>query len=365
MNPSGFPVDITAIRQRIAAVQPLDYAKTRNFLSGAVTRLSPYLSRGVISLAQVKNEVLSRYSYHQSEKLIQELAWREYYQRVWQAKKEAIFSDLKQAQAKVHHYQIPQAIMKASTGIAAVDKGIRDLYATGYMHNHLRMYTAMLCCNVAGAHWLQPAQWMYYHLLDGDLASNALSWQWVAGSFSSKKYVANQENINKYTGSTQTDSYLSVPYDAFEEMPVPDTLKEHDSLSLSTTLPAPDEITAKYQRVFVYNSYQLDPEWHHDEEGHRILLLEPGHFEKYPVSAQVLQWVIDLAKKNIPQIKIFTGSFDALRQAFPTAAVYFKEHPVNSHYTGIEEPRSWMFPELSGYYPSFFSYWKKCEKYMR
>lgn len=59
----------------------------------------------------------------------------------------------------------------------------------------------MLTCTIAQPHWLNPARWMNCHLLDGDLASNMLSWQWVASSFSSKKYYANQENINKYIGS--------------------------------------------------------------------------------------------------------------------------------------------------------------------
>ena len=210
MNQPAFPTQLSAIQKRITEINPIAYAKTRNFLTGAVTRLSPYLSRGVISLTQIQSSILERYSVYQSEKLLQELAWREYYQRVWQAKGDRIFSDLKQEQPRINHYQMPIAVLNASTGIQAIDEGIDDLYKTGYMHNHLRMYTSMLSCNIGGAHWLLPSQWMYYHLLDGDLASNALSWQWVAGSFSSKKYVANQDNINKYTGSNQTNTFLQL-----------------------------------------------------------------------------------------------------------------------------------------------------------
>ena len=51
---------------------------------------------------------------------------------------------------------------------------------------------------------------MYYHLLDGDWASNALSWQWVAGSNANKKYYANQDNINKYFNSSQKQTFLDV-----------------------------------------------------------------------------------------------------------------------------------------------------------
>jgi deoxyribodipyrimidine photo-lyase len=365
MSDQAFPTQLSSIQERIAAINPIAYAKTRNFLTGAVTRLSPYLSRGVISLSQIQSSILERYSAYQSEKLLQELAWREYYQRVWQAKGDFIFSDLKQEQPQVHHFQMPVAVLKAATGIQAIDEGIEALYATGYMHNHLRMYTSMLSCNIGKAHWRLPSQWMYYHLLDGDLASNALSWQWVAGSFSSKKYVANQDNINKYTGSNQMSTFLSVAYEAFENLTIPEVLKEKDTLSLSTILPESDRIDQQEKNVFVYNSYQLDPEWHRGESGQRILLLEPAHFEKYPVSESVLSFIIELAKENIPDIKLFTGSFQALQEQFSDATIYYKEHPLTQHYKGIQEPRKWMFPEVNGYYPSFFAYWKKCEKYMR
>lgn len=365
MSHQTFPTALSVIQERIAEINPIAYAKTRNFLTGAVTRLSPYLSRGVISLSQIQSSILERYSAYQSEKLLQELAWREYYQRVWQAKGDLIFSDLKQDQPQVHHFQMPLAVLNATTGIQAIDEGIETLYTTGYMHNHLRMYTSMLSCNVGKAHWLLPSQWMYYHLLDGDLASNALSWQWVAGSFSSKKYVANQENINKYSGTNQMNSFLSVPYDAFEDLAVPEILKEKNTLSLSTVLPESDLIDQQEKNVFVYNSYQMDSEWHQGESGQRILLLEPAHFEKYPVSTKVLSFIISLAKQNIPTIKIFTGSFQALQEQFADATIYYKEHPLTQYYQGIQEPRKWMFPEVTGYYPSFFAYWKKCEKYLR
>jgi deoxyribodipyrimidine photo-lyase len=197
-----FPTTYDLVVERINAINPIKYAKTRNFITGDVTYLSPYLSRGVISVQQVKEAVLQKgYKPYEIEKFLQELAWREYYQRVWQVKKELIFTDLKQAQPDFIHHQIPTAVVDASTGIESIDAHIHTFYKTGYLHNHIRMYLASMVCNNAKAHWLAPATWMYYHLLDGDLASNSCSWQWVAGSFSSKKYYCNQENINKYTSA--------------------------------------------------------------------------------------------------------------------------------------------------------------------
>ena len=120
---------------------------------------------------------------------------------VWINKKDQIFSDLKNDQLGIENYKIPKAIVNAQTNISAVDDAIKILYSSGYMHNHMRMYVASICCNIAKCHWSTPSKWLYSHLFDGDLASNSLSWQWVAGTFSNKKYYANQSNINKYFGT--------------------------------------------------------------------------------------------------------------------------------------------------------------------
>ncbi|MGB2186426.1 MAG: deoxyribodipyrimidine photolyase, partial [Akkermansiaceae bacterium] len=73
----SFPTKIDAIEQRIEEIQPAKYAATRNFKDGAVTCLSPYISRGVISTKQVFDHILSlQLPWSRVEKLVQELAWR-------------------------------------------------------------------------------------------------------------------------------------------------------------------------------------------------------------------------------------------------------------------------------------------------
>ena len=187
-------------RARLSLVRPAAYARSRNYLDGSVTQLSPYLSRGILSTRQVAESLVERgLSWEDCESLVKELAWRDYFQQVWKHQGNGIDQDLRQPQVGVCHHQVPAALVNARTGITAVDAAVAELYRTGYMHNHVRMYTAALACNVGGAHWLQAARWMYYHLLDGDWASNALSWQWVAGAFSTRKYFANQENPFVYT----------------------------------------------------------------------------------------------------------------------------------------------------------------------
>jgi deoxyribodipyrimidine photo-lyase len=370
-NQISFPTDYESILERIEAIDPIKYAQTRNYLNGRITYLSPYLSRGVISLPQILNSIFKKgYPTKAAEKLIQELAWREYYQRVWQVKGNQIWNDLKQPQLDVAHHSMISSITNADTGIQLIDKEIKHLYETGYLHNHIRMYLSSIICNIGKAHWLNPSKWMYYHLLDGDIASNNCSWQWVAGAFSSKKYYCNQENINKYSFSNQTDTFLDTSYEALVDMPIPLSLQATEGIDLHTKLP---ETNFPYidssLPTLIYNSYNLDPNWKKEENVNRILLLEPSHFKAYPVSEKVIEFIINLAK-HIAGIQIYVGEVEEIANVYkasniePSENIISKEHPAFDYYPGIKEEREWMFPSVTGYHPSFFSYWKKCERYL-
>ena len=361
----SFPSEYDQILERIEGVDPVAYGRTRNFQNGAVTRLSPYISRGVISTKQVLEHVLERgYKVSSIEKFIQELAWRDYWQQIWIAKGDAINEDLLHPQPEVQNHEIPQAISAAETGIEAIDSGINELYETGYMHNHMRMYVAAVACNIGKSHWWVPAKWMYYHLLDGDWASNALSWQWVAGSNSNKKYVANQENINKYFSSSQRDTFLDVPYSVLTSMDVPEQLSITERLELKTPLPSSPNLEIEESKpTLVYNYYNLNPKWHEAESANRVFLLEPSVFERYPVSQKAMDFVLSLSK-NIDGIQVFVGEFNELKKQTGASPVFFKEHPLNTNYKGTEEPRDWMF-SVTGYHRSFFAFWKKCQKEMK
>ena len=361
-----FSTSYQDILKQINAIDPIEYGKTRNYIDGAVTKLSPFISRGVISTKQVAETVLSKgFKPYAIDSFLKELAWRDYFQQVWIALGDDINNDIKQPQPNVDNTFIAYAIVETATSIEAIDKGISELYATGYMHNHLRMYVASITCNVAKSHWKLPAQWMYYHLLDADWASNACSWQWVAGSFSNKKYYANQENINKYCNTNQQNTFLDISYESFESLAVPEQLQHTSTLELTTTLPLKQEINVdKTLPTFIYNFYNLDYLWHRNEVGNRILLLEPSHFNKYPVSAKTIDFIMSLST-NINNIQVYIGEFNELLAGYQLTPIYFKEHPTNRHYKGIEESREWMFKDVTGYHPSFFSYWKKCERILK
>jgi deoxyribodipyrimidine photo-lyase len=356
--------DYKEILKRIDDIDPVRYSASRNYTNGAVTRLSPWISRGVISTKTIYQRLRANgFKTVDMESLVKELCWRDYFQRVWQNKD--IDQDLKQTQEPILHHQLPDALPKAETGIEALDQAIHELYKTGYMHNHCRMYISSVTCNIAQAHWKTPAQWMYYHLLDGDWASNACSWQWVAGSNSGKKYVANQENINRYTGSSQTGTYLDCTYEELLNQKIPSEFSAFGQFEMKTILPRPGIPTLNPDLpTFVYNYYNIDPEWHKGEPGNRILLLESSIFERYPVSENCLGFLVSLCR-NIPDIQINTGSFEELKSMAGQSPIYFKEHPLNRHYSGLEESRDWICEEVTGYYPSFFAYWKVVEKHLR
>ena len=160
-----FETSMADISAQVEKIDPVEYARSRNFLNGAVTRLSPYISRGVISPKYVLNQVLRRgYKSFQIQKFIQALAWREYFQNVWRAKGDALDEDLKQPQTDVENSLMPKAVIDAETGIEAVDDGIRQMYEAGYAHNHQRMYIASTVCNIGKSHWRVPARWMYFRI---------------------------------------------------------------------------------------------------------------------------------------------------------------------------------------------------------
>jgi deoxyribodipyrimidine photo-lyase len=194
------PPSRDAALARIARVQPADYARTRNHLDGAVTGLSPYLTHGLVTLRDVLARVLEREPLTIGHKLVFELGWREFFRHAWTHAGDGILNALHPGPLPDSAYDpvLPPDIREACTGVPAIDLAVRTLYATGTLHNHARMWLASYAVHLRRVHWRAGADWMVAHLLDGDLASNHLSWQWVAGTGSHKPYLFNAENVARY-----------------------------------------------------------------------------------------------------------------------------------------------------------------------
>ncbi|NJR76514.1 MAG: deoxyribodipyrimidine photo-lyase [Scytonema sp. CRU_2_7] len=190
--------------EALQKVDPVRYGKTRNFFTGAVTRLSPYIRYGVLSLREIRDHVLGRVK-HQDDanKLINELGWRDYWQRLYVKLGDHIWKDQEEYKTgyTVAQYasELPDDIKQGTTGRVCIDSFNQDLRETGYLHNHARMWMAAYIIHWQRTRWQAGAKWFLEHLLDGDPASNNMSWQWVASTFSHKPYFFNRENLERYT----------------------------------------------------------------------------------------------------------------------------------------------------------------------
>ena len=196
----AFPPTRAAALARIAALSPDDYARSRNALEGAVTRLSPYITHGIVGLPEVLAGVAMRHALDPRHRFVFELGWRAYFRHVWQRRGDAILSSLHAGPLPDSAYapELPADIRTARSGVPVIDQAVRTLYAEGYLHNHARLWLASYVVHLRKVHWRVGADWMLGHLLDGDLASNHLSWQWVAGTASQRPYLFNADNVARY-----------------------------------------------------------------------------------------------------------------------------------------------------------------------
>ncbi|CAA9572498.1 MAG: Deoxyribodipyrimidine photolyase [uncultured Thermomicrobiales bacterium] len=193
-----------AAEATLAAVDPAAYALTRNTVTGRVTRLGPYLRYGVLSLAEVRDHAINAVRRRgDTSKLVQELAWRDYFARVYARIGDGIWDDREPLKtghdARSYAAELPDDVRAGTTGLPCMDAFVRDLRETGYLHNHARLWLAAYLVHWRRVRWQAGAAWFLEHLLCGDPASNNLSWQWVASTFGHKPYVFNRENLEQYT----------------------------------------------------------------------------------------------------------------------------------------------------------------------
>ncbi len=238
--PPGIQGGRRAAEARLAMIDPARYGASRNHLDGAVTRLSPYIRHGVLTLAEVREAVFARLregaepsgptsvalqgelfagaagaaaeagrggwspaQRRAGEKLIAELGWRDYWQRLWIQWGDGIWHDREPLKTghppRAYAPELPADLAAAATGLACMDAFAAELMGTGWLHNHARMWLAAYVVHWRRVRWQAGARWFLQHLLDGDPASNNLSWQWVASAFSHKPYFFNRANLERFS----------------------------------------------------------------------------------------------------------------------------------------------------------------------
>ena len=187
-----------------------DYARRRNHdLPGHdnVSRLSPWLRHRLLTEGEVIAAVTARHGADMAGKFLSEVGWRMYFKGwlelrpgVWDAYRSERDAAWNRVQTESGLRRACEDACKGETGIDAFDHWARELVETGYLHNHARMWFASIWIFTLGLPWTLGADFFLRHLLDGDPASNTLSWRWVGGLHSSgKTYLAEAENIARYT----------------------------------------------------------------------------------------------------------------------------------------------------------------------
>ena len=140
------------------------------------SRLSPHLHFGEISVRHIAKEVTSEY--------YRELVWREFSHHLLYHFPETPDEPLRREFRKFPWRRDPQQLtcwQEGATGYPIVDAGMRELLATGWMHNRVRMIVGSFLVKHLLLSWHEGRDWFWDRLFDADLANNTLGWQWVAG----------------------------------------------------------------------------------------------------------------------------------------------------------------------------------------
>jgi len=174
--------------QRFLAESLDDYGTVRNRpdLPGT-SRLSPHLHFGEISPREIwhaaRGIARARSDWRESQ-FLTELGWREFaYHLLYH------FPATPERPLRANYAEFPwkantaarKAWARGVTGYPIVDAGLRQLWHTGWMHNRVRMIAASFLIKDLLVDWTYGARWFWDTLVDADLASNTLGWQWVAG----------------------------------------------------------------------------------------------------------------------------------------------------------------------------------------
>ena len=169
-----------------------DYQDKRNLPAVAGTsRLSPHLHFGEISPRQIWNAVIDRALAQTGrpmprgvETYLSEIAWREFSYHLLFHFPEMPVKPLRSEFSNfpwVDDSDALHAWQHGLTGYPIIDAGMRELWATGWMHNRVRMIVASFLIKDLLIDWRTGEEWFWDTLVDADLASNSASWQWVAG----------------------------------------------------------------------------------------------------------------------------------------------------------------------------------------
>ena len=195
----------------------------RNFVDANTSRLSAYLRHGMLSILEVADHARKNARGRERDEFLKQLSWREFFGLVLEQEGAGALENLEAPKYAVRwKSEMPDDILEAKTGLPCADAWTTNLIENGFLSNHERLWFAAYVTHFRRIDWRAGYRFFREHLLDGDIASNALSWQWVASTFAHKPYFMNQENIQKYSSDVwckrcKADCPFRKPYDQLEQ----------------------------------------------------------------------------------------------------------------------------------------------------
>ena len=289
------------------------YARDRNHVLPGhtnVSKLSPAIRHRLILESECAAAPLRRYAASTVEKFTQEVYWRRYWKnwlslrpQVWTQYLDELATlqndpSMEATRARAAHCEAGQS------SIAIMNHFARELIATGYLHNHARMWFAGWWIHIERLPWQLGADFFLRHLLDGDPASNTLSWRWVAGlQTPGKTYLPRRSNLEKYLLS----EVLEAHHEGLEQLEHPQALILPSEVRPAITRPSlPPTPSLREGRIGI---------WIHEED----LLIEQSPLASlHPKAIIATQDSTTWTRLRYPEIKtswLKTAIDDAAKRA--------------------------------------------------
>lgn len=216
-----FEPSLQAARSALRDYDPTGYARTRNRVDGNVSELNPYITWGVFTPVEVQRAVRGRLDPGNRDyrKFVAELGWKAYFRTVFLELGERVYESLEPYKypAGDKRDAWPEELDRGATGLPCIDAIVDELRSTGHVHNHARMWFAAYVVHFAKIEWWHGERFFFRHLLDGEPGPNALSWQWVASTFSAKPYIFNSSNMAENGHAPCPGAPFDASYEAIAE----------------------------------------------------------------------------------------------------------------------------------------------------
>ena len=360
---------------KVKSFDAVKYAKTRNYLSGGVSQLSPYITHGVITIDEIVRLSLTRYTIDQAEQWYKELLRREYFVQVHYRKGDAIFQDMEEDKTGIaKHDLLPEQVVTKTFGSGWVNQTILQLENIWYLHNHQRMWLASYMTHRQKLYWLKCADRTYYHFIDGELGSNHLSWQRVQSTFSGKPYFMNEENLTRYgkfTDSIYRGEYEDIESKIFDHKRGSDVWNSTDvHNTLITDLSMIPKAQVSYDGYTILTPRDFHPSKITDP-GQSVCILDIQFLQSHPWSSKrldfiqqycwlygidLVQWRIDKIIAQSHDITIYETQNPFYRQAYERASDR-EDITYYPHQRCSPAVRQW-------YNKKFFPFWEKTKTHL-